>query len=70
MRFFFLCLTLISPSIFADSYLIKNGRIITMGEMGVIENGDVRIRDGLISEVAEYIDADPADKKLKLPVPM
>ncbi|MCH7742528.1 MAG: amidohydrolase family protein [Proteobacteria bacterium] len=62
MRFFFLCLTLISPSIFADSYLIKNGRIITMGEMGVIENGDVRIRDGLISEVAEYIEADPTDK--------
>lgn len=65
MRLFFLYLTLLSPSIFADSYLIKNGRIITMGEMGVIENGDVRIKDGRITEVAENIDADSTDNVIE-----
>lgn len=31
--------------------LIKNGKIFTMSEMGVLENGDIRIKDGKIFEI-------------------
>src|SRR5947207_10771420 len=39
----------------ANSILIKNGTIVTMGESASIGRGDVWIRDGRIAEVGESI---------------
>lgn len=62
LRILFLLLIVLSPLAFADSYLINNGRIVTMGAMGTIENGDVRIADGRVVAVAQNIEAEASDK--------
>jgi len=47
-----------------NELLIKNGRILTMGPQGVLENGQVLIRDGKIAEVGERLDAPPEARVL------
>ena len=36
-----------------QSVLIKDARIITLGEMGTLEHGDLLVRDGKITQIAE-----------------
>ena len=62
MRLFILSVLLFSQALFADSYLIKNGRLVTMGMQGVIENGDIHIVDGRIVEVAQEINPESMDE--------
>lgn len=49
-------LALVTPA-FAETVLIRDGRVVTNGAAGVIENGDVLIVDGRISAVGENIAA-------------
>lgn len=57
--FFYLslpALLLSLPAVAAD-YLIKNGRLITASEAGVISQGDILIRDGKIEQVGTELRA-------------
>ncbi|HEX6929123.1 MAG TPA: amidohydrolase, partial [Gammaproteobacteria bacterium] len=47
----------LSGSVLAETYAITNGRILTMGPQGVIENGTVVIEDGRIVAVGENVSA-------------
>ena len=40
--------------------LIENGRVLTMGPQGTLENGQVLIRDGKIAAVGTGLDAPEA----------
>ncbi|MBQ61264.1 MAG: hypothetical protein CMQ19_04220 [Gammaproteobacteria bacterium] len=62
MRLFLFSLLLLSQPLFADSYLIRNGRVVTMSVSGMIENGDIRIVDGYIVEVVQDINAESVDE--------
>lgn len=52
----FTSLALAAPA-FAETVLIRDGRVVTNGAAGVIQNGDVLIVDGRISAVGENIAA-------------
>ncbi|PZO55480.1 MAG: amidohydrolase [Alphaproteobacteria bacterium] len=52
----FASLALAAPA-FAETVLIRDGRVVTNGAAGVIQNGDVLIVDGRISAVGENITA-------------
>ena len=43
-----------------DALLIKNGKILTMGPQGTLENGQVLIRGGKIAAVGSSLDAPDA----------
>ena len=42
---------LITPAAFADSILITNAKLMSMGSMGTQDNVSVLIEDGLIAEI-------------------
>ncbi len=46
--------------------LIKNGKIYTMSDMGIIDNGDIRIENGKITEVSKNITPNDGEKVIEL----
>ncbi len=46
--------------------LIKNGKIYTMGELGILDRGDVRIENGKIIEVSNNIEPNENEKVIEL----
>jgi imidazolonepropionase-like amidohydrolase len=52
-----IALCLLSAQAFAETVLIKDGRVITNGAAGVIENGDVLITNGRVAAVGARIAA-------------
>jgi hypothetical protein len=55
---FLLALALAAPAA-AQTVLIRDGRVVTNGAVGIIEGGDVLIVDGRISAVGAEIAAPP-----------
>jgi len=48
---------LITPAALADSILITNAKLMSMGSMGTQDNVSVLIEDGLIAEIDQSITA-------------
>ena len=47
------CLLAFAASVQSQSILIKDARIVTLGEQGTLEHGDLLVRDGQIEQIAE-----------------
>lgn len=48
---------LIAPTAFADSLLVTNANLVSMGSLGMLDNVSVLIEDGIITEIGADIDA-------------
>ena len=51
-----LFLLIFSLNLFAEDFLIKNAKIFTGTDQGLIKNSDIHIKDGRIQEIKKEID--------------